>query len=224
MSNVERPPQLWSDFDGTAVETVSKANPRNWLKYPLAGLAGYVEFLRGVQAGGVEVAGIISRRPEIAPRRWATNRTIAQLGLSEFFSNPSQVLLVGSETAKAFHLSVESAFGTVGVIDDKPHKVGQALLKNLFVDAPKVAEHRDHNPIVLGVIAHEKSQEYVERLVDQADILVDVQRDGLRIEEVTGGGVSIVGRALNLRVVQLEPFTRQAGEHFASTMLMAPAA
>src|SRR5690242_14183199 len=95
----ERPAELWSDFDGTAVELVSPFNPRNWRKYPMEMIPGYREFLQTAKDEGLEIAGVVSRRHEL--RRGVTERAIADLGLDEFFHHPSQVVLAGSHVKKA---------------------------------------------------------------------------------------------------------------------------
>lgn len=218
MSEIQ--PRLWSDFDGTAVALARKTDPRNWSKYPLRGLAGYVEFLKGVQSTGVEIAGVVSRRPDIFPRRLATNRSIAKLGLSKFFNRPEQVVHQGSEEAKGRFVLEQSRISTIGMLEDKPHKLGAVLLGALtepvrHLDVPR-------HPILLGVVSHDRSQEYIERLVEQVEAKIT---GGLHVTESSCG----IGRAistsfrletefLNLHVTPLQPYSEQAGEAFGQAI------
>ena len=118
--------ELWSDFDGTAVGLKGKTDPRNWTKYPLPLKQGYANFLNGVHTSGVDIAGIVSRRPDIWPRRFVTHRSIAKLGLENYF-NDTNVILAGSEFLKAQHVVARASNKQVGIIDDKPHhEIGRA--------------------------------------------------------------------------------------------------
>jgi len=212
MGEIASAPRLWSDFDGTAVEIVSKANPRNWSKYPLKSVPGYVDFLRGVRRGGVEVAGAVSVRPDIMPRRWATSRSVATLGLTEFFGNSAQLVLTGNEKDKAQHLVTESLGGRVGMIDDKPHRIGLALL-----DALSKREQSQQRVIVLGVVAHQRSQEYLDRFVTEAA----TQTEDLLMVEPDCRTVSVHGLSYMLQVTSLEPYSEIAGTAFAQQIAAA---
>lgn len=215
--NTHNQPKLWSDFDGTAVEIVSKANPRNWSKYPLKGLDGYVEFLRGVQDGGVDFAGIVSRRPNIAPRRLATKLSVAKLGIDEFFRGEQQVVLTGNEHKKGTFVADQAADRVVGIIDDKPHKIGVAILNAL--KRPSVFR----STVVVGAVNHSKTQMYVEGLANAA---VQHKTDALAagvpaidVEDRTDGGLILTGSNFDIHVVPVEPYSAEAGQAFAQTML-----
>lgn len=208
-------PRLWSDFDGTAVGLVGKADPRNWSKYPLPGIEGYAEFLTGVRASGVEVAGVVSRRPDILLRRMATARSITKLGFGEFFTRPEQIVLAGSEEAKGMFVVEQSRDTTTGMLEDNPHKLGAVLLDAMTRPTDDTAPS---HPIVLGVVSHGRSVEYAEKLYYQALGAAS----GMDELEVKTAGESDRFSVLNTRsmtrllVVPLEPYSRQAGEAFGN--------
>jgi len=159
----EQPPELWSDFDGTAVKKYSIKNPARWLqnslKYPLPGLHGYAEFLAGVEAGGVAIGGVVSKRPDIFPRRWVTALSISQLGLKEFFGRDGQVILAGRESAKGRFVASRTRESVVGVIDDQPQNFVPALVDGLLAEANNGAEF---GVAVVGVVDHPRSRERIE--------------------------------------------------------------
>lgn len=213
-------PRLWSDFDGTAVEIVGKVNPRNWSKYPLAGMPGYVDFLRGVRNSGVDVAGVVSRRPNILPRRFVTARSVAQLGLGEFFE-PSQLVCAGSEAAKGQFVVEQSAEARVAIVDDKPHRAGQAVVNALLEKFPVLTDDTDPTTrpqITVGVVAHPKSAEYMSRFIDELD-----QNDNLdqvvRMDSHGMQGVQVSDPNFELTVLQLEPYSIATGHQFAAHLL-----
>jgi len=219
MSKIQ--PRLWSDFDGTAVALARKTDPRNWSKYPLRGLAGYAEFLKGVRSTGVEIAGVVSRRPDIFPRRAATARSIAKLGFSEFFNRPEQVVHKGSEEAKWQFVLDQSRNTTIGMLDDKPHKFGAVLLGALTEPVQHLEVPR--YPILLGVVSHDRSQEYIERLVEQAEAKTTC---GLHVTESWSGidraittSFRLETESLNLHVMPLRPYSEQTGEAFGRAIL-----
>jgi hypothetical protein len=215
MSEATEKPRLWSDFDGTAVEIVPKWNPRNWSKYPLAGIEGYKAFLTAVSDSGVEVAGVISRRPNIAPRRYVTARSISQLGLSRFFGEPSQQVLVGSEENKGDFLARESLKAPVGIIDDKPHRLGSAMLHALF-QLQERGGHEDRKGVVLGAVNHPKIESYIDQLAKEA------LAGGLEVAFTPNGehdSTMIVGDTYWVKVVPLDPYSAAAGRSFANELL-----
>jgi len=213
-------PKLWSDFDGTAVALAKKTDPRNWSKYPLKGLVGYADFLRGVQSTGVEIAGVVSRRPDIFIRRMATARSITKLGLGELFTNAGQIVHKGSEEAKGRFVAEQSRETTVGMLEDKPHKLGAVLLGML--DEPVKHPEATHHPIILGVVSHSRSQEYIERLAEQAkvrtsgDLYVTEFANGVGTATTTG--ITLEAETLTLRVVPLQPYSQEAGQSFGQML------
>lgn len=216
----ELQPRLWSDFDGTAVGLVSKTNPCNWSKYPLSGIEGYADFLKGVASTGVEMAGVVTRRPDIFIRRMATARSITKLGFGEFFP---AVVHKGSEEAKGRFVAEQSRETTIGMLEDKPHKLGAVLLGAGALSETIQHPEAPHHPIVLGVVKHGQSQEYVERLAAQANAMAS---GGLTVTEtgpITAIGLSIQSEQLSLEVVQLQPYSQYAGEAFGRTILNAAA-
>lgn len=207
----EAAPRLWSDFDGTAVGLVKKSNPRNLSKYPLPAKAGYGDFMIGVASTGVEIAGVVSRRPNIFVRRFVTARSIAKLGYGEFLP---EVIHTGSEQAKGNFLLYQSRRGTIGMIEDNPHKLGAVLVAS--VKQPERLKTPRH-PIVLGVVHHEKSQRYIDMLGNVAEAIgeLSVQETG----PMTAIGLTIRGEGLALDVVQLEPYGRYVGQAFGQRLL-----
>lgn len=214
MENIERSAaELWSDFDGTGIHLMKKHDPRNWTKYPVRMIDGYLEFLEGVQRGGVEVAGIVSRRGRV--RSGVTQRSIAQLGMSGFFGQPGQVVLAGSETAKAQHVANRARLRPVGVLEDKPHNLGLELTKIIgswHEGGPRLG-------ITLGAIDHPKRDEYLDRLATLAT--ATAQASGVEVESA-GSSLCIVAAAAELRVVPVEPYSALAGEIFARQLCSAP--
>lgn len=209
-------PVLWSDFDGTAVETVGLLNPRNWIKYPLEGVPGYAEFLEGVQEGGVAIGGIVSRRPDILPRRYVTDRSIAELDLEGFFPTADQRVLTGDEARKGIFVVEEAQKGRpVGMVDDKPHHIGPSLLAALIETPLDVSTPT----ITLGVVNHGRSEEYMMRFVE-----AERERRGEKRVSVTEkvNDHTFALRAPDYRfrldVVRLPSYSGPAGEAFAERL------
>jgi hypothetical protein len=213
-SNGNRP-ELWSDFDGTAVGLASKFDPRNWAKYPLPLMAGYPDFLRGVMEEGVTIGGTVSRRPNIAPRRYVTRRSIVELGLAEFFTTAEHVILAGSELAKAIVVARQSkGERVVGLLDDKPHRVGTELVRlarKEIVPAKKYVRSFD---VVVGAVSCAKRAEYNERLFDYA-----LATEACNVSNPNGDDLQIEANGSRLRVVCLEPYSYEAGQSFARQLL-----
>jgi hypothetical protein len=218
MKEVVRP-SLWSDFDGTAVKVLSKADPRNWAKYPIPKIDGYFNFLYGVRSMGVDVAGIVSRRPDILPRRIVTARSIAKLGLREFFKSPEQIVLTGSEAKKGAFVAEKSKATTVGLIDDKPHRVGPEILNKLLEEEPDERQPLSEQArrVALGVVSHPKSTEYTERFID--GVREQTDETGIKVVERSNDHVFFLhgpNYGFELSVVQLEPYSMYAGDVFAT--------
>ena len=211
--------KVWSDFDGTAVKLAGRAKPRHWLKYPLASIEGYTDFLGGLQAGGVDVAGVVTRRPNILPRRIVTNRSIGKLGLSSFYSKEEQVVLTGSESRKAEFIA-DKALGTVvGLIDDRPHRVGPEIVRALSAN-----QHRSLRSVVmLGVVDQPKASQYLVQFGE----MISQEMKTYDLEYVTsdaaddGAALQIQGpdNRYKLVVVPLQPYSSHAGESFAEQIL-----
>ncbi len=217
----EAVPRLWSDFDGTAVAIAKKSSPRNWSKYPLPGLDGYIDFLKGVHLTGVEIAGIVTRRPDISVRRLATARSIRKLGYADFFNRPEQLVHTGSEEAKGRFIAEQSRVTTIGMLEDKPHKLGSVLLGALT--EPRQYPRVSHHPILIGAVLHARSQEYMERLIAQASTITT---GNLCVTEFAHGvataptaGFTLESEFLSLHVVPLQTYSEQAGSAFGRTLL-----
>ncbi len=216
----EQPPELWSDFDGTAVKKYSIKNPARWLqnslKYPLPGLHGYAEFLAGVEAGGVAIGGVVSKRPDIFPRRWVTALSISQLGLKEFFGRDGQVILAGRESAKGRFVASRTRESVVGVIDDQPQNFVPALVDGLLAEANNGAEF---GVAVVGVVDHPRSRERIDRLGGTIRSLECRQPIRLRTLDNGSGLVVEMAHEFTVSVVALEPYSHGAGEVFAGQIL-----
>jgi hypothetical protein len=159
-------PELWSDFDGTAVELAKKHQPRNWRKYPLQMIDGYDEFLEGVSDGGIKLSGIVSRRPNIKQRRRVTMRSIEENGLDRFFPEEN-VVLTGSEQSKAEFILKQAECGVVVLADDKPHKIGSEILK-ILQSGVRGAEGGSGRTLILGVAGEEFAHRNSTRLMAYA--------------------------------------------------------
>lgn len=218
---------FWSDFDGTAVAIASKADPRNWSKYPLRGLDGYVDLLEGVISTGVHFEGVVSRRPNILPRRLVTHRSISKIGMGHLIEDPKSVVLTGSETAKAQHVMVHSQERTIGLIDDKPHRIGVELLKILN----KGTDEQPVRPVVvLGVVNQPGAKESAYKLEDFAhslnrDYLSRADVNSFNEDNYIGWGGSFErtsvfeNNSFRLDVVSLAPYSHEAGAEFGEYLL-----
>ncbi len=213
----ELAPRLWSDFDGTAVQLAKKSQPRNWAKYPLPIMEGYIDFLRGVKSKQIDIAGVASRRPNIYLRRLAMVKSIQHLGMMEFFPRGDQLALAGSEKAKGGFIAEQSRRSIVGMLEDKPHELGKSLIRAIGSSAGHSVGFR--HPILLGVVEHERIQEYIEELAETAGS----ERVELPASINSGGepsdGFSVVSGNLNLHVVQLQPYSIEAGKDFGQKLL-----
>lgn len=217
MSEIARP-RLLSDFDGTALETVPKTNPRNWTKYPLAMVNGYLHFLGGVQSAGVEVASIVSRRPNILPRKLATMRSVGKLGMREFFQDDKQIVLAGSEKKKAQVVAREADSATVGFVDDKPNVFGIALINALNANKPE----ETFRSIVLGAVEVTGKWAKLRELAERAALI-----DGVSVNTGMGRQLLICDEASSFRVqvVPLRPFDEiDVGFNFGKTIIEAQSA
>jgi hypothetical protein len=213
----ELAPALWSDFDGTAVEKLNPKNPRHWprniAKYPLAGIEGYADFLKGAQASGVEIGGVVSRRPNIFVRRLATVHSIRKLGLVDYFPRGEHLALEGSEEAKAKFVARQSRQRVIGVLEDNPQKLGVEIMKVLGDndDVPAVPPHS----ILLGVVHHPKSQKCMGELADKAGPAATDLASQLQPAD----GFTIRTGSLNMHVVKLQPYSQIAGEDFGQQLV-----
>lgn len=213
MSETFSRPRLFSDFDGTAVEIRPKWDPRNWSKYPLRQLAGYYEFLSGIEhSGEIDFEGFISRRPNIAPRRLVTARTIARYGLERFFGDAEQAaLLAGNEYIKARHLMFEAYKGPVVMLEDKPHKLGAELIK-LVVEGGCNPGH----DIVLGIVNGPKREQYFDELIKES---VRSGTAPIWDTRLPGGDLIIMASGItgqtDISVVTLPTYSYDAGIAFA---------
>jgi hypothetical protein len=214
----ELPPRLLSDFDGTAVEKLNPANPRHWVrnlrKYPLAAMVGYADFLGGVESTGVEIGPVVSRRAERL-RRAKTTRSISDLSLSEYFGDPEQVILAGSEKEKGRTVAEQSLLRVIGMLEDSPHKLGKSLLEYTL----KNSHVEGHHPILIGVVSHNTSYEKISEL--RSELRLRPQTDDVIVRGESGSNTGLIAYMgpLEVHVTQLEPYTAEEGQRFGERLL-----
>lgn len=210
--------ELWSDFDGTAVEKLNKWNlrhaRRNSMKRNLAPLEGYADFLGGVQSVGVDLAGVVSKRGE-RRRRAATMASVAELGLEEIFT-ADRIKLLGSEKAKGQFVAERSKVATVAMIEDRPHKLGPVVLGAVVraIEDEEVV----HQPIVLGVVAQPNAQEYVNRFIKSVDEKFGGISVGYSPVTFDGEGHNISASGMDIHVGVLEPYSSETGRRFGQEL------
>jgi len=195
-------PRLWSDFDGTAVELVTWRNPRNWAKYPLSGIAGYIDFLRGVKSEGVDIGGIVTARPNNFQRRRVTARSIVKLGYGDFF-NTDNTRLSGSHAAKASFLIDESGQAPVGMIEDLPQHLIPTLLKTILLreDSPRY-------PLTLGIVDTGHNDSYLE------DTIATFDRSPAFEVAASSNFYAVEGEDFKLNLTLLQSYSEEAGRDF----------
>lgn len=205
---------LFSDFDGTAVVTVPKWDPRNWLKYPLDMQPGYDDFLDGMVQTGVQLDSIVSVRPDIAPRRWVTDRSMRELGLTDYFED---VHLTGKERAKAAVI-VDRAdtvgVQNVGMIDDRL-RIAAAL-----IDVLNARPDEQQLDVTLGVVPGKYHEQ------DPTDWLTTIALDAAKHEiDITGcethandAALVFAGTNFIMTLVAVEAYTEQEGRLFAGQL------
>jgi hypothetical protein len=133
---------------------------------------------------------------------------MARLGLLDFVDK-SQLVLAGSENAKAKRIADESTGSTVGVLADRPDKLGTTIVDSLINLEEPGTEAR--HSIVMGVADHPEANDSTRRLVE----LTAPFDDRLDISGSCYNGVVIEGSGFLLNVVQLQPYSEYAGQEFA---------
>lgn len=207
MSRQKRP-ELWSDFDGTVVETLPLFHPRNWIKFPLAIMPGYADFLASVKASGVTIGGIISKRPSMF-RYWPTLFTIRSLRLDSYFYG-KRIVLSGTNRGKGRFIANRARSTAVGMIEDKPHKLLPPLLTAIDVNIH--AADNALQPILIGVVDHPRSHQYLRTALQRAE------RSHYQIKRLNSSmwQVFIPGaEATSVRIVLLKPYNKKSGQAFA---------
>lgn len=227
---------LYSDLDGTAVVKLSNRHPWRWpqnlAKYPLAIIPGWGEFIHGaLEVEGVHFRGIVSRRPNILPRRKATSLSLAKTALDPDFLGRES--LAGSEEAKAKVLTDAAqenlARVAVAMIDDMPHK----LVPNIITELDAVGLYLDlHLPqpkITVGVVNHPKSMSRIKMLAEEIESMEanDTRKwdgfyHGVHVEPTEEGGLQIGSGKMDIDVVPLPPYSRAAGIEFGERLVTTP--
>ena len=208
---------LLSDWDGTAVETVSKFDPRNWVKMGMPFKPGYVDFLRGTSDGGLSVDGVVSRRGSLrrGVATWLTieNAKRHDVGLNRYISWGG-VTLAGSESNKAEHVVARAKhLGKLVLIDDKPQTIGQELI--MAMKRHSVTRSSGYLDITIGAVAHDKSERYMDEFLQ--DRLTPHAR-----KEDDGITTFHIGKSATLRVLSLEPYSYEAGLQLAQQINAIP--
>lgn len=210
MSGKQPAPELWSDFDGTAVEILPLFHPRNWIKFPLGIMPGYSDFLEGVQRTGVAIGGIISKRPSII-RYWPTLFTIRSHELDKFFPG-ERIILSGSNRAKGRFIASRALNTRIGLLEDKPHK----LLKPLVVALrSQSAISLNTYPILLGVVHHPKADKYLRTALAQLkDLQCKIRQTSPSTWEVS------INRPDTpiITITALGPYSQPQGRDFAQVL------
>ncbi len=206
MSGKYPAPELWSDFDGTAVEILPLFHPRNWIKFPLGMLHGYSDFLRAIQNSGITIGGIVSKRPSII-RYWPTLFTIKSLKLDTYFRG-KQIVLCGTNRGKGRFIVLRAQERPIAMLEDKPHKLLPPLL--LAIERYTKAS-LPLKPIIVGVVNHPRNHEYLTMALKRID------RPSRRIKAVRGQWQVFVSEYPRpvLTIVLLDPYTSKSGQHFA---------
>jgi hypothetical protein len=199
--------ELWCDLDGTAVVLRSKWHPANWSKWPSPVMSGYLDFLEGVASEGVEIAGIVSRRPDIMVRRWVTWITVhgPNHWLGNYFDMKTNVILAGSSKRKAEFVLRRAQTAKVALIEDKPHKVGMDLVR-LMATAEFIGSE-----VTLGVVNTGDQDTYTSYLIDGVQMI-----PGTNVFAPVDGSIDIqTGSGSQLHIAMLEPYSFDAGVKFA---------
>ena len=216
-------PEALFDFDGTLMHLPHKFNLYGRMtKRGLYSKLGATDFIRGLISEGVEVGPIVSRRPPL--RMKTTRASIGAAGLTQFFPDASNVILAGStaslaearasEQNKARVVVEHAEHKVVGMVEDKPHKLGRLLIDELLeIDATR-------EPIVLGIVPSPKRDEMIKELVDYARTISGLQYD----QSVSQDGDLMAGHTFaytgdgphfTMQVTKLEPFSFESGQQFA---------
>lgn len=216
-------PVIHFDFDGTIVQTAPKYSLRNFRKYPLQPMPGFLDFFSGLHVEDdegdplIEIGSIISRRPNINQRRIVTRRSLQDCQLSgEFYDK--YVCLQGSEEDKAKRVVADAATTkeklgrVVGMIEDKPHTLGLEIVNHILGNGEV------YEPIVIGVVNHPEAGSRIERLeksvIAQFGGKVTVDRENVGVQFINHENGSF-----SLDVVQLGDYSEIAGSRFANRLL-----
>ncbi len=149
-------PEAMFELEGPLAHT--PASPfRRLTKIAQFSVLGAPRFIQGIEGAGVQIGPIVSRRPELY--RGVTERFVTRAGLSRWFGDEDNVELCGSlnparqgevEKDKASVVYEHAYYRVVGMVDDKPDKLGASLLTLLATKGP-----HSLNPILLGAVGAE---------------------------------------------------------------------
>ncbi len=203
-------PEVLFDLDGTLANLPTSVFGK-MTKAGLTSVLGGPRFIRGLESTGVEIGPIASRRPEL--RRGVTERFVTRAGLSQWFGNVEDVQLCGnlsprnfgqSERDKARVVHAHAYDRAVGMIEDKPNKLGAELLDLLAtLAAPK--------PILLGAVGPDAER----RTIALINSSVAKQFDITPTQE---GALFEMGQA-TLEVVAIPKMDYYSGQNFGEHLL-----
>lgn len=209
-SGVENPvPRAWFDLDGTIIQIASGVrNMTKSSRIPL--VEGIGDFAQGVREGCVSIDGIVTRRRPLW-RNGVTRRTVNRYGLREMLGRDIQVKLTSDEPKKGAFLVARSLERPIGMIEDRPQRLGGVLLGALTAETATDASYS----ITIGVVPHDSAAERIEELSQVAMALPNVA-----YAENDYGGFVVRGETFQngLHVVALGGYTRQEGQIFAQTL------
>lgn len=203
-------PRAWFDLDGTIIQIVSGVkNMTKSSRMPL--IEGIGDFAQGVREGCVSIDGIVTRRRPLW-RTGVTRRTVNRYGLREMLGQDIQVKLMSDEPRKGAFLVARSLERPIGMVEDRPQKLGGVLLGAL---AAERATPDTNYSITIGVVPHDSAAERIEELSQAAMAL-----RGVEYAENDYGGFVVRGETFpnGLHVVALGGYTRQEGQIFAQTL------
>lgn len=213
-------PEVLFDFDGSLVHLAKRSvSLQNALKYPMYARIESDRFIKGLASTGVEVGPIVSRRPRIG-RKFVTRKALSDTGLLRWFPDRDDVVLAGSvhpgrfrqsEERKAEIVLAHNESRVVGMIDDKPDKLGKLLLDGLLEN------DQTNEPLILGVVPTPHSERRTSALLTYAEThgwgITEQQQNQ---DEMTGYELQYghSGIQLLVKVVQLDPFNYERGADF----------
>lgn len=224
--------ELFSDFDGTAVEKVEpgkweiREHIRNARKYPLSAILGYTDFVEGaVSVQGVSPGKIVTIRKERVRRR-VTERTITELGLADNNYSPAYqgVHYAGNELDKANYLATKVLGNTcvrVGMIDDMPQKLVFELVQALdFLVARPSSDYIARFKTVIGIVNHPDRSTRMDELVNglRGESVINVLSVSDRLDDTGVLSLGSLGR-FEVDVVALPSYSYQAGVEFGERLV-----
>lgn len=217
-------PEVLFDLDGTLIHLAERPyGVQNALKYPMYAKPEAHRFIQGIASTGTDIGPIISRRPRFG-RTMLTRRTMRDTGLSRWFSAKSDIQLAGSihpakfkqsEELKAQRVLEHSKRRVVGMVEDKPDKLGRLLLNGL------VKRRATNEPLIIGVAPSDRAPARTDQLIDFA------MTNGWSVSEHAETPYQMPGYEIThsrsgidllVKVVQVDPFDFNTGVQFGTQL------